>query len=139
MSNDTFWRVQTALYSHLTQNSALCALLAAGAGSIYDDVPRDAAFPYIVIGAMQAQPAHTQQHSGYDVTVTLHCYSRGEGQREVKNILFALGQAMQNGDISPAEHHVALCTEISSACAIEADGETRHGRAEYRLTVEPVS
>lgn len=139
MLNDTFWRVQTALYAHLTQNTPLCALLAAGAESIYDDVPRDAAFPYIVMGAMQARPDNTQQHSGYDMTIALHCYSRGEGQREVKNILGAISRAMQNGDITPTGHSVVLCTEISSACAIENDGETRHGRAEYRLIVEPLS
>jgi hypothetical protein len=137
MSSDTFWHLQAALHAHLAQNTALCALLAAGADSIYDAVPRDAAFPYIVIGAMQARPEDTQDHKAYDVTLNLHCYSRSEGQREVKRILCALSAALQNGAINVAGHLLVLCREASSAAALEADGETRHGIARYRLIVEP--
>lgn len=137
MSSDTFWHLQAALHAHLAQNSALCTLLAAGAAGIYDAVPRDAAFPYIVIGAMQARPEDTQAHKAYDVSLRLHCYSRGEGQREVKRILAALSQAMQNGAINVAGHLLVLCRETGSSAALESDGETRHGIADYRLIVEP--
>lgn len=137
MSSDTFWHLQAALHAHLAQNTVLCALLAAGADSICDAVPRAAAFPYIVIGAMQAHPEDTQAHKAYDVGLTLHCYSRGEGQREVKRILSALSGAMQNGALNVAGHLLVLCRETGSTAAIEADGETRHGIAEYRLIVEP--
>jgi len=139
MSSDTFWHLQTALHAHLAENAPLCTLLAAGADSIYDAVPRDAAFPYIVIGAMQARPEDTQTHKAYDVALTLHCYSRGEGQREVKRLLSALSAAMQNGAINVAGHLLVLCRETASAAAIEPDGETRHGQAQYRLIVEPIT
>ncbi|MFN7115017.1 MAG: DUF3168 domain-containing protein [Alphaproteobacteria bacterium] len=139
MSSDTFWHLQAALHTHLAQNTALCALLAAGAGSLYDAVPRDAAFPYIVIGAMQARPEDTQTHKAYDVSLRLHCYSRGEGQREVKRILSALSDAMQNGAINIAGHLLVLCRETGSAAVIETDGETRHATADYRLIVEPMT
>lgn len=138
MSSDTFWHLQTALHALLAGNTGLCALLADGAAGIYDAVPRDAAFPYIVIGAIQALPEDTQTHKAYDVSLTLHCYSRSEGQREIKRILSALSAAMQNGAINVAGHLLVLCRESACTAAVEPNGETRHGTAQYRLIVEPI-
>jgi len=72
MSVDSSWNVQTGVFNRLTAASALTAQLAAGAGSVLDHVPQGTAFPYLVLGEMECQPADSQGFSGNDVTLTLH-------------------------------------------------------------------
>lgn len=138
MSSETFWHLQSALYAKLTENSPLCALLAAGAGSVYDSVPPDAAFPYIVIGAMQSAPEDTQTTEAHDIRLTLHIYSREDGQREAKRIMAACADALEDGALNVAGHVVVLCRQTGTVCGLAADGRTRHAQMEYRLMVEPV-
>ena len=136
MSSETFWHLQTALHARLCAHSPLCALLAAGAQGIYDHVPRDAAFPYIVIGAMASRPEAVADAAAQDIGLSLHVYSRGEGQREVKRIMAALSDAMQQGAMNVAGHVLVLCREVSASCGLSPDGETRHGVLQYRLIVD---
>lgn len=138
MSSETFWHLQSALYAKLTENSALCGLLAAGGGSIHDSVPPDASFPYIVIGAMQSVPEGTQTTEAQDMRLTLHIYSREDGQREAKRIMAACAGAIEDGALNVAGHVVVLCRQTGASCALAADGRTRHAQMEYRLMVEPV-
>lgn len=138
MTSETFWHLQSALYSKLTENAALCSLLAAGSGGVYDEVPRDAVFPYIVIGDMTAAREDTQQTHAEDVRMTLHVYSRGAGQRECKRIIDAVAAALEDGALNIAGHVAVLCRRLSVSCALMADGETRQGLMEYRLIVERV-
>jgi hypothetical protein len=138
MTSETFWHLQSALYSKLSANTALCGRLAAGSAGIYDDVPRDAAFPYIVIGDMSSLPEDTQDSRAEDVRMTLHVYSRSGGQRECKRIIDAAADALEDGALNIAGHVAVLCRRLSVSCALMADGETRQGLMEYRLIVERV-
>ena len=138
MTSETFWHLQSALYSKLTENAALCSLLAAGSGGVYDEVPRDAVFPYIVIGDMSSLPEDTQDSRAEDVRMTLHIYSRSAGQRECKQVIDAAAAALEDGALNIAGHVAVLCRRVSASCLLMADGETRQGLLEYRLLVEPV-
>lgn len=137
MSLETFWHLQAALHSRLSSHAPLAALLAAGANSIFDHVPVDSAFPYIALGEMEARPANTQGENGYEVDMTLHCYSRSAGMREIKKIMAATSDALLSGSINVAGHVMVLCQERQSAARLENDGETRHGQQTFRLVVEP--
>lgn len=137
MSLETFWHLQAAMHARLREHAALTALLAAGADSLYDHVPPESLFPYIVMGEMTARPLNTQTDAAYEVDMTIYAYSRGTGMRELKKVMSACADALQNGGINVAGHLVVLCREMESDTRLESDGATRRGRMRFRLIVEP--
>jgi hypothetical protein len=138
MTADSSWAVQSAVYIHLAITSALTSLLGNGAAGVHDHVPPDAPFPYIVLGESSARPLETQGGDGYDITLTIHSYSRENGMKQLRGIMAAVHDALHhNTALTPAGHHLILCDEISADVRLEADGITRHGLQRYRIATEP--
>ncbi|TAL39636.1 MAG: DUF3168 domain-containing protein [Alphaproteobacteria bacterium] len=138
MSADSAWDVQTAIYSRLSGTSALTALLAAGAAGVCDHVPEGMAFPYVVLSTLQAQPGDTQQTHGYDITLSIASYSRGEGMKELRGIMAAIYDTLHDASFSVPNQTLILCRQLSSETQLEQDGVTRAGLQRFRIITEPV-
>ena len=132
----SLWDTQTALYERLTATSDITALLNDGADSVFDHVPPDASFPYIVIGPMSAKPLDTQQIAACDITAEINVYTRHHGWRDAKNILSAIYAAVHNASFSVANHILILCQHLDTDMTLDVDGETRRGIIRFRLIVE---
>ncbi len=72
MSADSQWAVRTAVLDRLAAASGLVGLLADGADGIFDHVPKDSAFPYLVIGEVASRPFGTQDMDGAELNLTVH-------------------------------------------------------------------
>ena len=72
------WALQQAIYGVLSVDTGLAALGA----SVYDHVPQNAAFPYVVIGEDYATKADTDDTLDADHMITLHSWSRIEANAD---------------------------------------------------------
>ncbi|MFH1158060.1 MAG: DUF3168 domain-containing protein [Pseudomonadota bacterium] len=137
MSVDSCWDVQTGVFTRLTGNTALTALLANGANSVLDHVPAGTAFPYIVIGESMSKPLGGQRVSGNDMTLTIHSYSRGSGMQEIRGIMSAVYDALHTVSFTVPNQILVLCQCVDSGTGLENDGMTRHGVQRFQIITEP--
>jgi hypothetical protein len=137
MSADSAWDVQVAIYSRLSGTSALTLQLAAGAAGVCDHVPQGMAFPYVVLSSLQAQPSDTQQTRGYDITLSIASYSRGESMKELRSIMAAIYDALHDASFSVPNQTLILCRQLSGETQLEQDGITRAGLQRFRIITEP--
>lgn len=131
--------LQATIFAALKANGAL-----SGEGGravrVYDDVPDavlaatapDSEFPYVQIGETDALPddASTSAGTGDDgevETVTLHVWSRYQGQKEVKNIMQQIKSLLHNQALTVSGRASALAYVRSRRNFTDPDGRTRHG------------
>ena len=91
--------LQAGIYARLTGYSALTTAL--GGAKIYDHVPQNTTFPYVMIGDDTAIEDDTKSHEGWEVTMTLHAWDyAAAGRKSVKAILGHLYDALHRQEAS---------------------------------------
>jgi hypothetical protein len=137
MTTDSSFAVQTALYSFLTATAPLTALLAGGAGGIFDHVPAGTPFPYMVLGDISSAPFDTQGVFGNEIIAEIYIYSRAHGMQEMKTILSVLHEALHEADFPVTGQFLILCRRMGAEMRLEDDGETRRAIARFHILTEP--
>ncbi|MGB4101346.1 MAG: DUF3168 domain-containing protein [Alphaproteobacteria bacterium] len=135
--SDAMFAVQDAVYTILTASSGVQAVLGSPA-RIYDHVPPDASFPFLTLGAVQAEGFDTKDRTGTRQTLVLHAWSRARGSEEVKNILSALYDVLHLGSFTVAGHELAVCQWRQAETMLDDDGLTRHGVAQYEVITQKI-
>jgi hypothetical protein len=131
------WELQKAIYEALTADAALVVLL--GAARIYDEVPRDAAFPYVTFGPATTRDWSTGTEAGSEHVIVLRAWSKSGGEKDVHLILEAVRKALHDAPLTLDGHHlVSLRHELSDSMR-DPDGETYHGAARFRAVTEPTT
>jgi Protein of unknown function (DUF3168) len=130
------WALQKAVFAALSADAGLSSLI--GVGSIHDDVPRDAGFPYVTFGEAQVRDWSSGDEAGHEHAFALHVWSRHNGRREVQEVMGLLEAILHNAALDLDGHRlVNLRHELSSARR-EADGETYRGIIRFRAVTEPL-
>lgn len=133
MSGSPQWLLQTAIYSRLTGDATLTALLASST-AVYDDVPDGVAFPYLTIGQFTGAPRDTMGTTGRDVTVTVHAWSQYEGKKEAEQILSRVDEMLDRWQPTISGWNpTVMLHEFGPEIMDDPDGITRHGVSRYRL------
>lgn len=135
MSQNSIWDVQSALFAQLTSNNNLIALLVDGANSVYDHVLSGAAFPYIVFGESNAREI---EGGAFEVTITIHSYSKSSGMNEVKQIMTAIYDCLHDAEFNIPNHNLIMCLMEASNARLEADGKTHYGVQQFSVITESV-
>lgn len=104
---------------------------------VYDDVPEDAEFPYIVIGETSAVPFSTKDSDGFEVSIVIHCWSRFDGREQVKQMMDQVYGVLHNTDLNVDGFDTTYCYFEFSQVFLESDGRTRHGIQRFNLTISP--
>ena len=130
------WDLQTAAYAALVADSALLALL--GGEGLYDHVPQNAAFPYVVIDQMQVRDWSTGTERGSEHVLMLHVWSRYEGKHEAYEIADAVREVLDDAELSLGDHRLINLTHQYSDLKRDPDGETYHGVMRFRAVTEPL-
>jgi hypothetical protein len=136
MTTESLWRLQKAVYDSLRASATLAALLPPDA--IYDYVPAAAPYPCIVFGDMRLKAFDTQQHLGFEADLTLDCYSRYAGNKELQQISAAIHNILHHQPLVMSGHAVVLVAHSAADFALEADGETRRLRLNFKIISEPL-
>lgn len=115
---------------------AIAARLSTVGTPVYDNVPQDTAFPYIVIGDDTSIPFDTDDSIGSEATCTIHVWSRYRGKKEVKEIMGAVYASLHRASFAIADGALIECVSEFAESFVDPDGLTRHGVIRFRLIVE---
>ena len=107
------------------------------APKIYDEPPRDAAFPYVTLGEARVTDFSTGTEPGEEHQLTLHAWSRQGGHREAHLIAGALLQALDDAPLTLAGHRLVNLRFALADVRREADGRTYHALVRFRAVTEP--
>lgn len=126
--------LQRAIFRALSSDPAIAALVGS---RIYDDVPHGdgdgaPAFPYITLGEVTETEAGTSSSEAFEVTYTMHAWSRADSRLEVKSIIDAIRACLHNRP--PALSAGALTRFMFDFAETlrDPDGETYHGAIRFR-------
>ena len=126
--------IQTAVYSRLNGDSALGGLIS----GVYDHVPQEVAFPYVVVGDGQSNQWDTDTSLGAEHTIELKTWSRYRGRKEVKDIQQAIYDSLHRHSLSVSGASTVTCEWEMSETFKEPDGLTRQGVDRYRVLLDEV-
>jgi hypothetical protein len=128
--------LRAAIHHALRNDSALAAVL--GGARIYDEPPRDVAFPYVTLGEARLSDASSDGGVTQEHLLTLHAWSREGGHREAHIIAGALLQALDDAPLSPAGHRLVNLRFTVADIRREKDGRTYHALVRFRALTEPL-
>ena len=127
MSADSSWELQKAVFTALTGDAPLMAMIT----GVHDHVPQDAAFPYVTIGESTARDWSAVGVSGIETTLVMHVWSRERGHKEVKQILAEIHRILHDADLTVPGHVLVWLRYGFSQSIRDNDGATYHGIAQY--------
>lgn len=101
--------------------------------NIYDDVPDNTSFPYVVIGESHEGPFKTHSRNGELLTQTFHIWSRAEGFKEAKAIAEAIRPLFDAVSFTTASFSgfSVRTPGANDVWMVDRDGHTRHGVIEF--------
>jgi hypothetical protein len=103
--------LQKAVYQILNTDSALLTLIQ----GVYDEVPQNSAFPYVVFGRFETTDWSTKTSTGSQCVMNLHVYS-DVGKTQILAILDRIYEILQQGNLNVEGHHlVAMRFEYHDA------------------------
>src|SRR6187397_2001749 len=125
----------TASSAALRADHALVASL--GGPQIYDEPPREAAFPYVTLGETRVADFSAGGEPGLEHQLTLHACSRQGGQREAHVIAAALLQALDDAPLALAGHRLVNFRFSTADVRRESDVRTYRALVRFRAVTEP--
>ena len=131
------WALQAAIFTALAADSTVQSLLGVPA-RIYDAVPRDAPFPYAVIGDGKEIAYDTATDQGSEHQVTVAVWSRNGGHKEAKSIAEAIRFTLNGAVLSLSGHALVDLRALDTNFARGSDGETYSATLRLRAVTEPV-
>ena len=103
--------------------------------SVFDDVPENTAYPYVVIGEETTSNNGTKTKDGLEHTLTIHAWSQYRGRREIKEIMKSVYENLHNTAISVTGASLVNIRQEFSTTLAETDGITRHGVMRFRVII----
>jgi hypothetical protein len=136
MSTSPALALQTGLRAALLADAGLVSAL--GGGQVFDDVPREAPFPYITIGDIDTRDWSTQSSRGHEHTVTLHLWSRYRGRKQVQDLIAEVDRILDGAAPPLTGHRLVNLSTVFWTAQREPDGEVYRGTMRLRAVTEPV-
>lgn len=130
------WDLQKAVFETLAADATLASLL--GGASIYDHVPQDAAFPFVVLDQTRIADWSTGTEPGAEHQLTLHVWSCYRGKAESYAIADTIREALDEAALPLAENRLVNLRHQFSDLRRDADGETWHAVLRFRAVTEPL-
>jgi hypothetical protein len=124
--------VQKALYALLAGDTALKGMVS----GVYDQVPEDAAFPYVTLGETVETPDNDHDQFGRQNLVSLHVWTRARGHLAGKEITGRLVELIDHQRLAVPGHRVAAQRYEGSQPFKDPDPEIRHVVARFRIITE---
>lgn len=104
---------------------------------IYDNLPEQAAFPYVVMGEVSGRDWSDKFTPGQIVFSTIHIWSQYPGRKEAAEIQDQVLQALTSASLDLGPGFCAVFNGLDmSEIIIDIDGTTRHGIVRIRYLIE---
>lgn len=125
---DAGFALQEAIYTALSGN--------VGSGvAVYNHVPQDSAYPYVVIGGCEASEMDWLTTRLEDMHVYLSVWSQYKGSKQVLDIISAIDTALHNKRLQLDVGYNILTKIKKKRCSIDADGITYMGNLTLKCEV----
>ena len=128
MSADSSWELQQAIYTALTGDATLMAMIQ----GVHDHVPQGAAFPYVTVGEATARDWSAVGLNGIEATLILNVWSRARGRKEAKQIMAEMHRILDDANLAVSGHALVDLRFEFSETMLDPDGLTYHGVTRYR-------
>lgn len=124
----------------LVLHDAQVARIEADTGyTVYDDLPKQADFPYVVMGEMTARDWSDKFEPGQEVYSTIHIWSQYAGRMEAADMGDGILQALSKSPLDLSPNFGAVLDELDmNELIIDIDGITRHGIMRFKYLIEEV-
>jgi len=101
--------------------------------AVYDDVPSQASFPYVVVGEDIVSDYSTKERFGGNVLIAVHVFSLYRGMKEVKEIAEQVLNALKQG---VEVNGVLWCySGLDTMRFLVEDDGVRHGVVQMRFKI----
>ena len=113
--------LQTAVYNALVGDATLQTALGASGQDkkVYDTVPQNSQYPYVVIGDETALDWSTKSFNGGNTTMTMHVFTRGRGRAQCKAIIGHLHRILNLSNLSLTSNLLVLIRFEFTECFAE--------------------
>lgn len=131
------FQVQSAFYSALVADAAVTALVST---RVYDGEAREnATFPYIIISEIDGAPFDSKDTDGEEMFATLDVYSKYGGNKEARQIMSAVNDALDQQSLTVTGHDLLFIRFASTNGPLaDPDPDVRHGVIRFRVITESV-
>lgn len=126
--------IQAALYGALTGDDALMAVVE----GVYDHVPQNAAFPYIVFEESAVEPWGLLHESAHMCQLQLDIYSRKGGQKQVMQAAALVRDVLHHTPLVASGWAVALVDVSGANTDRQNDGLTSKANMQVRVWAREV-
>ena len=126
------WELQKAIFTALDGN---VTGIDSASVSVYDDVPENTAYPYVILGEETSANSGTKSLDAIEHTLTLHVWSQYRGRREIKEIMQSVYSLLHNTAITVTGASLVNIRQEFNNTLMENDGITRHGIMRFRAVV----
>ena len=130
------WALQQAIFATLASSDAVKDAVG-DPPRVFDAVPRDSAFPYIVVGDDAETNWDTATDAGCEHNLSIHVWSRAGGRKECKLAAEAVRDALHGASLALTGHTLVDLRYLSTDFARETDGETFRATVRFRAVTEP--
>ena len=130
MINASFWEVQKAIFTHLSQNPNLKDMIA---DRLYDTFGPNTHFPYVIIGLGRYQPWSSKTFKGADHHFPIHIWSSYKGQKEVKEIAELIERALTTNFPNLAHQHIVGLHIEQFHVQVDQENQLMHGVLKIRI------
>lgn len=129
MSNLNYYNVQKAIYEKLVASSTLMAAV----NGVFDYVPQDTAFPFVIISDARASNISNLAKNGIEHRVRINIFSREAGKKQAADIMGIIEGVLHNNSISVSGQTFVAMKFIDSSIELENDGWTYRGTMDLRI------
>lgn len=121
---------QKRVYEILSASPALTAIVGT---RIYDRVPDDAQFPYVVIGVAEFNGRDSHTHSGWTASITLAAWTQNLGRNQAFQILEIIETLLHNQTLGANGWHELSFRRDFSRVLAQDDNVTYEGVLRFNL------
>ena len=117
--------LQTILYSTLNGDSTLDGIV--GNNKIFDNVPQDTTYPYVVLGNLTALNRGTKTLDGNDYVLDIDVWSTYRGKKEISEAMERIYELLHDTTYSVSGADMVVSQVRNTITLVENNGITRHG------------
>ncbi|HEX3943803.1 MAG TPA: DUF3168 domain-containing protein [Rhizomicrobium sp.] len=126
--------LQQAIFAALSASSDLQALIG---DRIFDYVPPDSTFPYVVLGDGSESDWSTSTEEGTEHAIQIDVWSREPGHKEARQIADVIRATLNNAALTVTGAALIDIRYLTTDFSREPDGQTFRARLSFRAVTEP--
>ncbi len=122
---DFLTEIQKQVYSRLIANTSLQTYVVA---RVYDNLPQEEVFPYVVIGNDEIKDRSSHTTNGVTATIEIRCWTQEQRSfKQAKEILHIIFEELHDKVLNISGSATVTMRRDMQTCFLEDDNETIQG------------